>query len=52
LTSSEHPPGVTAETRSTCRENSRTRYDPGVHTGIISSISLRPPVDTVTLTST
>ena len=45
-TGSRSPPGVRAVTPSTWRAYSRIRYDPGVHTAIISSTSGRPPVGT------
>ena len=51
-TSSARPSGADAVTSSTCREYSRTMYDPGVHTAIISSTAGRPPVGTTAVTST
>jgi len=51
-TSSARPSGPRAVNASTCRENSRTRYDPGVQTAIISSTSGRPPVGTDAVIST
>jgi hypothetical protein len=41
-----------AVTASTFLENSRTKYDPGVHTAIISSTSGRRDVGTLAVTST
>ena len=51
-TGSRAPSGARAVTPSTCRAYSRTRYDPGVHTAIISSTSGRPPVGTRASTAT
>ena len=45
-TSSRLPSGLSAATPSTCREYSRTRYEPGVQTAIDSSTLSRPDVGT------
>ena len=45
-------PPLSADTASTWRENSRTRYDPGVQTAITSSTSGLPPVGKSASTST
>ena len=52
VTASDVPPAPVAVTPSTLREYSRTRYEPGVHTAIISSIAGRRPVGTSASTST
>jgi hypothetical protein len=50
-TASGRPPAPEAVTPSTWRAYSRTRYDPGVHTAIMSSISPRRDVGTTADTS-
>ena len=50
-TASARPSAPVAVTASTLRSYSRTRYDPGVHTAIISSTCGRPSVGTAAATS-
>ena len=52
MTASARPPSPVADSPSTWRSYSRTRYEPGVHTAIISSTCGRRAVGTITSTST